>query len=385
VAPGGGDATAGQGGGSGAAGSMGTGAGGIGAADAGGEGIGAGGGAGTGTGGAAGTPEGPCSMPGWCALPNTKLKSVCPTVSPGGATGCAAVVEAWSGGIADAAANRLIVWGGGHNDYWGNEVYALDLGTRMLSRLNEPSPPTNVASCPEALPDGTPSSRHTYNGLAYLGHANRMFSFGGSKSSCGYLGTGTWTLDLATLKWTSMDPHKGGTPAGNPGVVADTDPATHLVFLHDGAAFWQYDFDTNTYTMLKDNVSIDYNLNAVIDPKRKLFVMLGGNEAHVISIAPGSTYAMSSPALTGCAALTNASYPGLAYDSKRDRIVGWAGGDTVQVLDMDTMSCTAVTNGGGPGPQRQAGTNGRWRYFPSLDVFAVVNAWDADSFALRLP
>ena len=35
--------------------------------------------------------------------------------------------------------------------------------------------------------------------------------------------------------------------------------------------------------------------------------------------------------------------------------------------------------------RRQAGTNGRWRYFPSLDLFAVVNAYDQDAYVLRLP
>jgi hypothetical protein len=326
-----------------------------------------------------------CSSAGWCAMPNTKLQSVCPAVSPGGATGCAAVVEAWSGGVADTNGGRLIVWGGGHNDYWGNEVYALDVYLHSLTRITQPSPTTNIASCPEALPDGTPSSRHTYNGLAFLGDVDRMFSFGGSKSSCGFLGAGTWTFDLAKLKWTSMDPHQGGTPAPNPGVVSDVDPPTHLVFLHDGDAFWQYEYLTNIYTKLKDGVHIDYHLTGVIDPKRKLFVMLGGKEAHVISTAADSTFAMTTPALTGCAALTDAAYPGLAYDSQHDRIVGWAGGDSVVVLDLDKLACTTVTYSGGPGDQRQAGTNGRWRYFPALSTFALVNAYDEDAYLFHLP
>jgi hypothetical protein len=38
-----------------------------------------------------------------------------------------------------------------------------------------------------------------------------------------------------------------------------------------------------------------------------------------------------------------------------------------------------------PGSQIPTGTNGRWRYFPGLDVFALVNLWDQDAFALRLP
>ena len=46
--------------------------------------------------------------------------------------------------------------------------------------------------------------------------------------------------------------------------------------------------------------------------------------------------------------------------------------------------CTTVTYGGSPGAQNGNGTMGRFRYFPSLKVFAVVNAWDQNAFTLRL-
>src|SRR5262249_44143633 len=64
---------------------------------------------------------------GWTQLPNTPLQSVCP---PNDSSyrfnnNCYQVIKAWSGGMADTARNRLIVWGGGHNDYYGNEIYAL--------------------------------------------------------------------------------------------------------------------------------------------------------------------------------------------------------------------------------------------------------------------
>src|SRR6266849_4211047 len=98
---------------------------------------------------------------GWYQIPNT-TGPACPS----GFTGCANVVAAWSGGIADTTRNRLILWGGGHTDYNGNEVYALDLNTLTFARLNNPSTP--AGSCVAANPDGTPNSRHTYGGLAYL-------------------------------------------------------------------------------------------------------------------------------------------------------------------------------------------------------------------------
>jgi len=44
--------------------------------------------------------------------------------------------------FADTKSNRLIIWGGGHGDYFGNEVYGLDLNNMTMSRLTEPSPVT---------------------------------------------------------------------------------------------------------------------------------------------------------------------------------------------------------------------------------------------------
>ncbi|MEK6578900.1 MAG: hypothetical protein AABZ55_06710, partial [Bdellovibrionota bacterium] len=68
---------------------------------------------------------------GWTQLTNTKIRPVCPNPAlyPNiqGVEGCSAVTADWSSGVFDTARNRLIVWGGGHNGYLGNEIYALNL------------------------------------------------------------------------------------------------------------------------------------------------------------------------------------------------------------------------------------------------------------------
>src|SRR3954454_14770000 len=146
------------------------------------------------------------ATPGWTALPNTKLQSVC----PGGVFGsCSAVVSAWSGATADTLRNRLIIWGGGHHDYYGNEVYALNLNASpvTLTRLNNPSPQANSsdqtsAACVAALSDGAPNSRHTYNGLAYNSAADAMMAFGGVHSCrLGGFYSDFWSLNLGSLAW----------------------------------------------------------------------------------------------------------------------------------------------------------------------------------------
>src|SRR5262245_12768815 len=79
------------------------------------------------------------SATGWLAIPNSNLRSVCPPNGFGGSgynfrDNCGSVTTAWSGGVFDTTRNRLIVWGGGHNDYYGNEIYAVNLNSNSIQR-----------------------------------------------------------------------------------------------------------------------------------------------------------------------------------------------------------------------------------------------------------
>jgi hypothetical protein len=330
-----------------------------------------------------------CSTLGWCEIANTKLESVCPRPSPGGATGCSSVIVAWSGAAADIDNHQLYIWGGGHNDYHGNEVYALDLVGLRMKRLNEPSPASAVLDCSDQYADGLPSSRHTYDALTFLPGEKALFAFGGSKAKCGSLANDTWTFSPASLTWTLRK--QGGPPSGSPGVMADFDAASNRVLLHDSAgAFWSFDPATNAYQRLRDNVTVDYHMTGRIDPKRQVFVMMGGGQMRAISIAPGSSYDLMNwdSATTGCDVLRMAPSPGLAYDPAQDRLVGWAGGNDVYLFDADAKSCTKASFPGGPGPKGPAttgqGTFGRFRHFPKLGVFVVVFDWQSNAFALRM-
>ncbi len=328
---------------------------------------------------------------GWFRIPNSKLVSVCPpnTAQYEFSDFCRNVVDAWGGAIADVARNRMIIWGGGHKDYAGNEVYALNLSDLSMARLNDPSPINTSGTCLAALSDGRPNSRHTYSGLAYVAHANRMYAFSGSLTcNSGNAADDTWMLNLANLEWQRMDPTNGAKPTSSFlfNMVSDYDPHTQKVLMHDRKNLWTYDFATNTYTEVHENVSSVLDANGVIDPKRKLFFVVGEGIFHVYDIRPGRGYPRTNLAsqVTGCGPLINAVVPGLAYDPVQDRIVGWAGGDTVYLFNPDTRTCTPVTFPGGPGAANSLGTYGRWRYFPGLGVFALVNDAEQDAFTLRM-
>ncbi len=105
------------------------------------------------------------AQPGWTDLPNTKLQSVCPP----GFGGCSAVVGAWSSAVADTKRNRLINWRGGRNDYYGNEVYALDLNASpvTLKRVINPGPQNpDPTTCPTTGTVYTSNLSDSFKGIS---------------------------------------------------------------------------------------------------------------------------------------------------------------------------------------------------------------------------
>lgn len=314
----------------------------------------------------------------WMELPNTKIRSVLPSPLPSGYA--PNIVQAWNGGAVDSTRNRLLVWGGGHGDYYGNEMYALELSTLSIKRIVDPSPQTSQSNCTPSLPDGSPVSRHTYDGLTYIAHADRFFATNGSMSPCGYGAPDAWTYDFAAGKWQLMTSSVPTTPFGT---MAVYDAATKLVYIKDTAGFYSYSFETNKYTKLNSSTqTVDYHLSGTIDTKRRKFVMIG-NGVQVVDLNTNQLTTMSTtnaPSL-----VNNQSSPGIDYDPVADRIVAWHGGSNVWALNMDTGVWSQVASNQGPSSSAPSqGTFGRWGYIPQYRVFALINDIDQNAWVFKL-
>lgn len=333
---------------------------------------------------------------GWHELPNTQLRTVCaadngfPEVH--GAEGCSGITADWSGGVFDTRRNRLIIWGGGHNGYYGNELYALDLDTQIMERLNDPGLPTSQGVCVEAIANGTqPNSRHTYDGIEYLPTIDKMFVFGGAVAcTAGGIGRDTWLFDFQTMQWERKNP-SGTIPQQIEGILTAFDPVSGLIYLYDNIHFYSYDAEQDRFTQLTTSVhTMGYHLNATIDPVRRKFLIIGFDNIRgdgrvwSIDIGAGSSYEVTAANTTGGAGLINTIYPGVDYDTSADRIIGW-GQDTpgtVYSLNLDTYQWTAIPTTGYPTPVGQ-GTHGRWRFSPVSNVFVVANRVDDNIFIYR--
>jgi len=329
-------------------------------------------------------------MPGWHAIPHTQLSSVCPDVAEiQGVEGCRAVIADWNGALADTKRNRLILWGGGHNGYFGNEVYALDVEHSTLRRITEPSSGnsiSNLSSCPEEYADGKPNARHTYNGLQYISKQDVYFVFGAGLSPCGNFSNGVWLFDPSHAAWMKRNPKAHPNPAQNGSVpMTAYDSGSGMIYEVEGnvGGFWKYDLSADSWTSLGEvSACSPLNMTAAVDPIRKLYFCIGNGSFSKISLS-GSHKATSLKG-RGCEGLVAAGGPGFDFDSSQNRLVGWAGGGTVYIYDPDSDSCATKTFEGDPGRQQANGTYGRFRYFPALKVFALVNDWKQDAYFLRL-
>ncbi len=128
---------------------------------------------------------------------------------------------------------------------------------------------------------------HTYDGLAYIANVDRMMSWVGSMAPSGCATQDTWTLLLSNLQWTNQSP-AGNYPGPNGGVGAsDYDPNTSNVFAFTESygQFASYNYASNTWTALSNGQGINNQTTAVMDPKRKLFLIFGAGQVFKIDIS----------------------------------------------------------------------------------------------------
>jgi hypothetical protein len=318
----------------------------------------------------------------WQSLPNTKIRPLCPasTACTGinGIEGCGAVVWSWSGGTFDTRRNRIIIWGGGHGAYFGNEVYGFDVNALTWSRITEPScPVASNTTCQGTLSDGTPNGRHTYDGLDYIAHADAFFCFGGSLS-CGTPchSNLTWTLDFATNKWKDMQP--AGTPPGQGQLVCLTsayDSLTRKVYLRDPYNLYSYDYTANQWTTLGSWTGPWADQTSTIDTKRRL-LFAGGSGSLIVRDLVANRDVTANWQTTGGASIIAAAAPGLKYDPVSDNLVALVN-FTVYELDMATKAWTQkATANITPPSQYHGGHYGRFSYSPAENAFFFVPAVD---------
>lgn len=326
----------------------------------------------------------------WYEIPDSPMRAVCPpdTAEYEWSYYCAGAIAPWSGGVVDTARGRLIVWGGGHGDYKGNEVYAFDLQTLAWARLWGPTPDAQIPSggTHEEYDDGNPGSRHTYSGLTYLPSPHdAMISMGGSLWQSGSYGVGVWRYDFGSDTWSRLADGPAEQSFGDPSVF---DPESGHVFRRGNSGMYEYDPETDTLTPRapSDGGFWASNVSTDLDLATRTMVIIGDGRVDLYRLDT-DTYEMD-VAIEGPGAseLFGDGSPGVAYDSQQERTVVWGGGLDVYTFDVEALTFSQhVGAGDDPGAiTPSGGAFGRFRYAPSRNVFVYVDHADSNVFVHRM-
>lgn len=320
--------------------------------------------------------------------------------------GVSGVIDDWCGGAFASGfgpLGGLAVWGGGHNGYFGSEIYVFDLDTQLWVRHTEPyddgsSSVAPACSADGIYPDGSACPAHTYDRVDYHPATNSFVILSGTPDPvCGGCDDNRAHLfSFTTNSWTLGASRSGGGPVT--GATSAYDAARDVFWFLPtySQAFSQYDPNADQWHEFGDAQVLEIDGAGVVDPIRDLYLFLdarGTERLYAIPLdAPNS--GLIELSTTGNTEIQGQSQLGLEWEPISERFVAWDDGADVYVLtppegDWRTEDWlwarvppeadnTVVPERG------MNGTYSRFRYAPSVNAFVVVSAVDSPVWAYRL-
>src|SRR5262249_20107455 len=149
-----------------------------------------------------------------------------------------------------------------------NQTVPVANDTCQVVGLNPQEPPAS------AFTSTAPNSRHSYNGLAYVDHLDKMFVVAGSlASNCGAAArpADMWLFAFATNTWSRINPVFSGVKPGDPqfsdmqGYTAVYHPTDQVVYFHDQAHLFRYNPADSSVVQIGQLYGIGYHTTAVLD------------------------------------------------------------------------------------------------------------------------
>jgi len=305
-----------------------------------------------------------------------------------GVSGPASVIKAWGGGAYDTKRRRLVLAGGGHTDYGGNEVYAFELDSLEWRRLTDPS----TLDAEFNTGDGTPVARHTYDGMEYHPGLDRILMFGGSLYRDGAArDSAMWHFHPKPALW-----QRGAAAPLTGWPAAAVDPRTGRYFVHVQYSLLEYRPVENRWIRRSPRQDHVGEGTAAIDPVGNRFYVLGSGRLWYYDLNRLVSLTRRRADSFGDTGIERRHAPGLEYDPARRRLVAWDGGRSVWSLDPVALEWLRHTGAEGPAPERMGvrggrrrlksnGVFGRWRYLPEFDVFIGVNGAHDNVWVYRMP
>lgn len=341
---------------------------------------------------------------GWVQVNTTAWSTAWPTGSQaitGAGDNISGVVNAWSSFVWDSTSEQLLLWGGGHGNYKGNEMYVWDAQSGAWTRGSLPS---RLDASDFVVDNAAPQSSHTYDNSVYLRANNMYMTYGGAAyNSGGTFATnidgevsraGPWLWDPTKANpnlvgGTSGSGYDASTPGGDmwinrwgsfsgtpqPNFLEDTtayrmENGKDVVYSTSDsqgsgwAVLYRYEFGdvrqggTDSLTAIGVSTTTPSGLGAAsIDSQNNLYVRTAasssaaGNDLVVWDLSKSNAANPNLNRETGIRLIAsdgsdfaiNGKY-GLDYDSANNRLLLWAGGDVFSTQALfDTNGALQTT------------------------------------------
>jgi hypothetical protein len=336
-----------------------------------------------------------------------------PNTAPwNGSSGQKSVVQTWNGGAFATrfgAKGSLIIYGGGHRDYYGSEVYAFDLSTQTWTRVTNPyKGDINWPYQTGTYPDGSPSPPHTYDTVSYHPATNSFVTLTAAYDSDPTDRSETvHMLDLGTKQWRRST--RDNTNVGDGGWSAYD--STRDVFWYQGGggsskspSMIKFDPNvqngdgtvgkyTNYSALLPRTDSV-----AAYDPIHDIVVVATYREYQsVYGIDPKNPDGAAVTLKEAGTAPSREAASGWEWSPSRSSFIYWRrGGDVYELASpgtdwKGTWTWSKLTSSqNGTTPQAMSVDNGVYSRFQvvsyqDMDIAIVVNRVDGPVYAFRLP
>jgi hypothetical protein len=357
-------------------------------------------------------PPAPGPLPAWVAslplwtwyeIPNTALASVEPAIRPLGWTGPRSKIDTWNGAALKREGSIYILGAaGGHADYAGNEVNAIQLNSTAPQwiELRGPTRNSDIVDRTQFYLDLRPSSTHSYYATQFINPLNRMVVFASqgiygqfpvAPADFPYRGDRrSFSFDMARNDWDSPDfiaqfPGTGDTYAA----FCVKHPWTDDVYYsrNSGDGWYRWTHSSNSWVKLSTASRAPWYAGAAIDPKRNRMLIVGSYSptAPEVRDLNGHLTPVNFGGL-GAAVLTASGYPGVVYDEVNDTYLSLMNsGGTIRTFRIDADSFVVdEPRTGGPTPvARTNGIMNSVQYVPELRGIVIANAYRGNVLFMR--
>lgn len=362
----------------------------------------------------------------WIEIDGTALSSVAPSPVDTRYGRPEFKIGGWNGATLKRSGSVYMLGAaGGHGDYAGNEVNAIDLSldAPAWTELKARSAVEDIYIYSTVNRDLTRSSPHNYWATQFDQVNNRMLICSGG----GPWGTGIaaefpneaptdpmwpWRtgagstpapdpvvaplmgFDLASGEWTP--PEGVGSLGLMPVVIGTADlvcanPITNEIFVNKpgSGALYKYNATTGSWTNVGSWYLNGGYAGSAVDPTRDRMLVVGdfggSRDPFVRSTLNASAVSVTFGGL-GAAALRMSGYPGVVYDEDNDRFLVFKNDNPITVYSVNAADFTVslLTTTGTTPAQRQNGIHNSVQYAPELRGVVMANSYTGNVKFMRI-